>query len=191
LEEWCDSLDIDYYGPKEQDDLRFAVMMMANQSGRNLFDMYSSNKIRNKPDKKLLLNMLKYENELRLSDEFMNDLENEALNTYEIPKYNQIWVSNVIENMQIKVVKQFGFKSDKEIEYGLHILRCAGYYYKNDNDIMNAVYYLKYNRAKPMTFNIGDKYKNINLVTLNNKNISFSNLLNNERPNIILAGSVS
>ena len=178
----------DYY-----DGSYVVAMMITQQSGRNIFDMYKNIIINGKPDKSLVLNMLKYENELRLSKEFINDLENEALNTYESKKSNnnKPWESNVIENMQIKVVKKFGFKTDEEIVLGLNILRSAGYYYNNDNDIMNSVYYLKYNRAKKFQFNIGDYYKNITLYKLNKNKILLNELLSNEKPNIILSGSQS
>ena len=180
---------------------RMMARMITEQSGRDLLELYQGNgqSLRNFVDsskiidRDLLVKMLKYENKVRLMKDNLIALENEALNTYENEDTNvdTVWVSDVIERIQRDVVKEFGYVSDIEIEYALNILRSASYMYTNDKDIMDAVYYLKYNKAKPIMFKVGDTYRDVKLLSKDNGSVMLSKLLDNERPNIVLAGSTT
>mmetsp|Transcript_50184 Transcript_50184/g.61566 ORF Transcript_50184/g.61566 Transcript_50184/m.61566 type:complete len:239 (-) Transcript_50184:472-1188(-) len=180
---------------------RMMARMITEQSGRDLLELYQGNGqlLRNFVDsskiidRDLLVKMLKYENKVRLMKDNLIALENEALNTYENEDTNvdTVWVSDVIERIQRDVVEEFGYVSDIEIEYALNVLRSASYMYPNDKDIMDAVYYLKYNKAKPIMFKVGDTYRDVKLLSKDNGSVMLSKLLDNERPNIVLAGSTT
>ena len=152
----------------------------------------------------ILLSMLKRENELRLSDKVLDMLEREVSiehkneNYYRDAEYNDcncvydasknlVFTSQVIKNLQKQVISEFGYNiNDKNIlNYCLEILHSALYLYPNDNEILNSVYYLKYNRAKQGNFKIGDKFLDIKSLLYYNKflnklkNISLSKIIEN------------
>ena len=184
-----------------------------------------------------LLSMLKRENEIRLSDKTLRMLENEVttdvdadVNDINISTLDEdlllhtdlmydnasstsklVFKSNVFENIQKQVIGEFGYNvnNEEELNYGLEMLRSASYLYPNDKDIMDSVYYLKYNRAREGELKIGDKYPNIESLLFfnsgNNKfeSISLSNIVkmgnynndhnddSNDKPCVIISGSMT
>ena len=144
--------------------------------------------------KEMLIDMLKYETELRLSDKWIGYSQNEInqwLNTDALSSRKSVFDPQTPYLIQLDVAKHFGFNNDDDIKNAINIMRSARNLYSNDNDIINAANYLKFNRAKQTQFNIGSKFIDIKLKTLNNDNILLSNLLDNERPNIIISGSIT
>ena len=101
--------------------------------------------------------MLKYENELRMSEKWIAKMENEC-NTIDSPLngYSYAIQSPVIIELQTEVVKRFGYKSKFEIKFGLDRLRSALSSYNNDKEILNAANYLKFNRMRKGDFDVGD-----------------------------------
>ena len=117
------------------------VMMLAVQSGRNLTERYDFRQNTNmnqekakkadKISKELLIKMLKRENELRLSKEILQKYETEAIKYYDNnSNNNKLFISQALNNLQKKVVNEFGFgPMDKNEEiYGLECLRSLWHY---------------------------------------------------------------
>ena len=185
---------------------RHAALMLAVQSGMNLTQTYNfkhdtninNNKEKNAEiSKKLLLKMLKRENELRLSKEILEKYEIEATKYYdnnEIYKNNKnqyVFISEVVNDLQKKVANEFGFVDENEENYAINYLRSAVALYPNDESIKNAANYLKYNSVKKFPFNVNDVYIDINLFNLNNNLIKFSSLIKENILNIIISGSIT
>ena len=99
--------------------------------------------------------------------------------------------SPVIENLQINLVKEFNFKTNKETKFAIDVLRSACSLYPNDKEINTSTNYLKYNRAKETNFKLNDKLKDCTLYTIENKQISLLNIINNTVKSNLLTRSHS
>jgi hypothetical protein len=165
--------------------------------------------------------MLQRENELRLSDKVMELLENEATCVHvdddkEYNKYiysdkaqsymdeanNTFFLSKVFSDVQEQVMKEFGYydiNNKNLLNYGLEMLHSALYLYPNDKEIINSVYYLKYNRAKCGQFKIGDEIIDIKTLLRFNQYINtFESLslsqivsVNDAIPTVVISGSMT
>ena len=145
----------------------------------------------------VLLSMLRRENELRLSGKVLKMLEDEVTVEYNNKDYYHfqdvvydasntlVFTSNVVQNVQKQVMSEFGYNvNDKKVlDYCLEMLHSALYLYPNDKDILNSVYYLKYNRARKGELKIGDKFLDV-------KSLLFYNELNNKFENMALSSIV-
>ena len=123
-------------------------------------------------------------------------MEKEATSTYDNPNVhsssNEVWLSKVLENIQRRVVNEFGYLGDKEEQEGLEILRGATILFPNDEDIKNAAHYIKFNRSAEVKFEIGDLCPNVEkLFKLNGEIVSFWNVLSNNKYNMVVTGSLS
>ena len=148
--------------------------------------------------KSKLIQMLKREDELRSSPKYLSLMEKEATTTYDNPNVNinassnEVWLSRVLENIQRRVVNEFGYVSEKEEQEGLEILRGATILFPNDEDIRNAAHYIKFNRSAEVKFKIGDLCPNVEkLFKLNGEIVSFWNVLSNNKYNMVVTGSLS
>ena len=168
------------------------VMMMAVNSGMNLEKRHDFRHVKNnlKIDRQLLIKMLQRENQLRLSEELMEQYEIEAKKWYNKDDPKRFGL-HVIDNLQKRVVNEFGFISPDQERYALEYLRSAMALYPGDDEIKNAANYLKYNLIKQFPFNINDYYKDINLLDLNNNLIKLSKIINRDVLNVIISGSIT
>ena len=84
-----------------------------------------------------LISMLKYENELRLSEDWISKMEQEISNNIDSPLngYMTSDISPIINELQVEVIKHFGYKLSSEIDQALKILRSAISMYPNDKEI--------------------------------------------------------
>ncbi|ETO22704.1 deiodinase [Reticulomyxa filosa] len=127
----------------------------------------------------VLLQMLKRENELRLSKEALeeiemesreydgNDNENESNKNKKEHENEKVHIPMSIMKWQERVVREFGYESNDEVNYALQTLRSARRLYPNDMEIKDATYYLKYNRINRGTLGVGDEWKDVTLMTCN------------------------
>ena len=168
------------------------IRMLAVQSGMNLTERHDFRQNANKLQisKELLIKMLTRENELRLSKETLQEYEDEAQRCYDIndPKRHGL---HIIDNLQKRVVNEFGFVAPQEEMHALEYLRSAVALYPGDGTIKNAANYLKYNLVKTFPFNIDDIYKDINLLDLNNNLIKLSQIIKRDVLNVIISGSIT
>ena len=125
-------------------------------------------KVKSKSElRKEVIAMLKYENELRMSEKWIKKMEVEC-NTIDSPLngYSYAVQSPTIIELQTEVVKKFGYQSPSEIKLGLDRLRSALEEYNNDKEILNAANYLKFNRMRKGDFGIGDSVAGYDITLL-------------------------
>jgi len=138
--------------------------------------------------------MLKRENEMRLSKEMLEILEEEAC-AYETDKHtcgnNEVFVPWSIVKYQKKLVQEFGYKTNEEIDYALEMLRSARALFPNDSEIAISTFYLKYNRSCRGGMNVGDILKDVPLMTCGQEEIKLSEIMNKEKATVIISGSVT
>lgn len=107
--------------------------------------------------------MLQYENELRLSQEWLQKMEKEISQSNDdspsaLDGYMTDKISPTINELQLTVVRKFGYnESMSQSDQAVKILRSALATYPDDKEIKEAANYLKYNRINKGTFKIGGK----------------------------------
>lgn len=123
-------------------------------------------------------NMLRKENELRLSAEYQQKFrEAEESGTYD-------WM-NIVEKLQYNLVKEYGF-IDWQTDVVLNILRRAQYLFPNDQDFKTIPLYVKYNRAGDSKLNEGDTVPDIKIY---DSDLVQTFLTTNMKPLVVLTGS--
>ncbi len=159
---------------------KMMALMLAESSGRHCFKLYTSVPSLLSPLKKhplppnrnvqrveikmpetcepvtlpLLLQMLDYENKVRLSPEFIEVLEKEAdigydehcVTSKENDPSKKVWISMELRNLQERVVQHFGYKTKEETFYAVNILRSALALHPNNEKIQLATNYLRFNQ---------------------------------------------
>jgi len=187
------------------DDMNLMTLMLAYFNGRCNFDYYSPPVPTQCPEsceeitREVLVKILKRENEIRLSKQALESLERESCE-YENNKMerSQLFIPWSIEQCQIQAVKEFGYKSNDEIDYAIQMLRSARALFPKDLEIQNSTFYLKYNRARRGELQIGDTYKDVPLMTCGQESINLSDVINtpikkktHDKTTIIINGSVT
>jgi len=137
------------------------------------------------PTKSVMLQMLQRECHLRLSDEY------QFLFTFFTK--DETRVTQIIDMLQLQVVSEFGYND-------VNILRAAQTLFPGDEDIMNAAFYIKYNRCRQGEINEGDVYDDVPLMGLNGSLTSLNSYfidtcqrqsLRLDSPFVIVAGSIT
>eukprot|EP01084_Bolivina_argentea_P269622 458278_1 len=152
-------------------------MMYFPSSGRRGFDHFRDNQsIKRRGTKQELIAMLEKENKLRMSEEWIEKMEqeiNEMKMSSPLAGYKFTQKSPVITALQTEVVKSFGYTSDDEIKEAILRIQTALATYPNDEQITNAANYLKYNRIEKGDWKINDimPTKNTKLLQLSYNNI--------------------
>jgi len=139
--------------------------MTVSNSGRQLDELYLSPKIvtyassvlsqKNNPNaipREKIIKMLKLENEYRLSAKWLALMEDEC--------QNKEYPMKTIDLLQREVVKESGFnETDQAIDNAIEYLRSAVALYPNDDEILSAANYLKFNKMKPLKYGMwGNKF---------------------------------
>jgi len=144
-------------------------------------------------DRSTLLAMLQRENEIRLSPELQQIFDDNVVRG-EFGKVN-----NLFSQVQIQVLHEFGFKQDQILD-GLNFLRSARSSYPDDEEILNAANYLKYNRSCQGDLKEGDDIPDVQLFTVNKSPINLLDYYHrscraqtqkHERALVILSGSLT
>jgi len=138
--------------------------------------------------KDVLVKMLRIENEIRLTEEVQDKLDQTII--ADSDSYTEI-----IEGIQKTVLKQFGFEADQT---NLTRYRAASSMYPDDAEIKNEAYYYKFNRSRQGNLKEGDS---INLQSLSlynlatNQHQNIYDILqvesNTQLPLVLIAGSIS
>ncbi len=131
-------------------------------------------------ERQIILKMLSDEQKLRYSDQ-IQDLYDQKLNT--------INDSEFIEKLvQRNILQQFGFNIS---DLSIRNYQAIGSYYENDEEIKKAVHYLRINIIKDCPIKENQQYIDTNLMTLDGKATRLSDYHNNDKPLVILAGSIT
>jgi len=136
------------------------------------------------PSLDLLKNMLKREEELRLSDKYQALFAN--------PGNNAI---HVAELAQEQVADEFGYTGE-EVSQIISVIRSApAFYPEAKTEICQIPHYLKFNRSAKGKFEVGDKIQDVKVATLQGKETSLFKHLKDlkypDRPILICSGSYS
>jgi len=129
--------------------------------------------------------MLKRESDLRLSDEY------QFLFTFFTNEETR--VTQIIDMLQLQVVHEFGYDN-------VDILRAAQTLFPGDQDIVDAAFYIKYNRCRQGEIQEGDLFDDVPLLGLDGSSTSLNSYfidtchrqsLRLDCPFVIVAGSIS
>lgn len=134
-----------------------------------------------------LKEMIKRENELRVSDEYQEMYRREA----ELPGHVWMDVSDVIQK---RVLREFGYDEKSEQEDNLKLLRNASLIHPDDAEFLTLPLYKRFNRCRDGDMKVGDAVNDCLLEDLEGNKIRLLNQFGSERhdkPLVILAGSVS
>jgi len=124
--------------------------------------------------------MLKRDDELRLSDTTQEKYAKVGDNFFAKLK--------ITNQVQEQVCEEFGFSSN--IEEGLDLMRSAKALFPNDQEVLNAAHYLKYNIMIDCPIKVNTTVPNVTLRTLDLNYVDLHSILRSSKlPTIILAGS--
>jgi hypothetical protein len=131
-----------------------------------------------------LIEILKTENSIRLSDEAKREFD---LNANEGASIHL----SLDQNLIIKALMRHGF--NPSIDDSLKAYHIATYKFIEEEEVRNSVVWMKYDKCKAGKFHMGDKvsFDSINIYDLNHKIIRLSELIASNRPNLIVSGSLS
>ena len=131
-------------------------------------------------DRNVILNMLSNEQELRYSD-YIQDFYDQHLNSTGDPEFIEKYV-------QKTVLQQFGFNVS---DLSMRSYQAIGAYYGNDEEIKKTVHYLRINIIKDCPIKENQQYIDANLMTLDGDLTRLSDYHRDNKPLIILAGSIT
>jgi len=130
-------------------------------------------------NRELLIQMLKRENEIRLS--------NPVQEMYDEERILKIIPSTSIEEaIQKLVLEEFGFEHDL-----LDYYRCTRARFPNDPEIRDSVLYIKHDKSRRGDLRVGHNTPNPTLITLNNEERCLLDFKIDKRPLVLIAGSYS
>lgn len=130
------------------------------------------------PNKELLIKMLKYEDKLRLSKEYVDTCT-------EVKEEVNGWL-RITKLIQKKVAYDFGYIDKFSNMVAVNYLRRAQYIYP---DLKNLSVYVRNNHAKILPkFNI---IPNLKLYDLSLNQINLDSLINNKKHNLLIGSSAT
>jgi hypothetical protein len=137
------------------------------------FDIKQSNKT-------LVVEMLKHEQILRYSQKYQ-DMYDAGFNRHGNSEY-------IERCMQRETLNHFGYADN---DNSIRNYQMIGNHYYDDIDVKNAIQYLRINIMKECPLKILDNYDNTSLFSLDKKLCKLSEVLDTEKPNVIIAGSIT
>jgi hypothetical protein len=139
------------------------------------------NKIIKLPTKEQLLLMLKEEEKIRFSEEYISECDNVAHET-------NGWL-RISEEKQYEIAKKFGFSSDIESDIAVNHMRRAQYLYPEEDEFKKIPVYVRNNYAKQSNYSIGDIVPNIQIHTFDLNTINLYDTFQSNKINILIASS--
>jgi len=136
------------------------------------------------PTFEVVLKMLQREDELRLSAKYQD--------LFADPGHNAIHIAALAQK---QVAEEFGYSGD-QMDQIVDVLRAAiSFFPEKQTEICRVPHYLKFNRSKKGTFDIGSSIIDVPLVTICGRDTTLFKYLNEirnkERPILIASGSYS
>jgi len=169
------------------------TLMLFPSSGKLGFGNYDS-KGRSKGrviDRDTLKKIYVRENELRLSNEVQEMMDRCVLS-------NMDEYANLVETIQRKVLKEFGYEEEDDLE----VFRESLGKFTDDEEISSIPYYSKYNRANVGNLKVGDDMVDVKLTSIENPSLQTSltsfykeqiekRNLKKDCPFVVIAGSIT
>jgi len=156
--------------------------MMVQANGRCGFELIQPPKHESRlPDKNTLVAMLKLESSIRTSAE--------ASQRFDELDGDEVAIHAMLTDIQQHVCDVFGYG-----EVGPIALQSARARFADDVDIINAAFYLKYNRARQGKLKVGDSMPDVALLNLDGSSTSLLEYYcrqckDTSRPLVLVAGS--
>lgn len=95
----------------------------------------------------------------------------------------------VTADMQMNLVKRFGFDDNLSSSIACNMLRRARYLYPDNKIFKEVPVYVRENKANMGTLKEGDEIPNINIHTIDGKEIKLHDIINNDKINMFFTGS--
>jgi len=139
-------------------------------------------------DRSLLIQILKRENEIRMSPEIQDQYTNMRIN-YKADGEEEYDLFRIDRQAQLMALRDFGFEPSEDDSLEAYQLSCG--LWMDEEEVKECVVWMKYEFMKLGTLEIGDLAPEANLFNLEGKSISLSSHYNAERPLIVVGGSYS
>lgn len=135
------------------------------------------------PSEKCLEDMVLEEEKIRMSQEYRNrcDIRKDIING---------WL-DVTAEIQNEIVCRYGFIDNISRGIAVNMLRRARYIYPNNEIFHKVPVYVRENKAKEGIYREGDAITDVSLHTINNDYVNLTQLINNNKLNLIIASSNS
>jgi len=137
-------------------------------------------------EKDLLTRILKREDEIRKSEEIQERYTHMKLNWGPNEEYEGFAIDR---SCQIQALSHFGFNPEKDESHFAYQIACGKWI--EDLDVKNSVVWMKYDKMRFGTLDIGSKAPNAQLVSLNGQHLQLYDFLNEHTPLVLVGGSYS
>lgn len=138
-----------------------------------------------KPTEQLLELLVKEEEQMRFSQEYINKCD-------EVADETNGWLRITGEMQKDLVAKhcaKHGFTDEMSVDITLNSLRRARYLYPENPIFKTVPVYVRENKANPGTLEIGDPFVDTVLYNRSGEQVKLSDMLDPDKPNIIFSGS--
>jgi len=137
--------------------------------------------------KEKLMEILKKENEIRLSEEVQDRYTNMRYNWSD---KNEEYDGFVIDrSCQIQALKEFGYDPSKDNSLEAYQVSCGNL--MDDPEVKECVVWMKYNKMRFGSLKVGIQVPDVNLCTLLGNDVSLTSFIHQDRPLVIIGGSYS
>lgn len=133
------------------------------------------------PDKETLIKMLELEESIRMSKEYVEMCNN-------VKDEINGWL-RISEEIQYKIVKNFGYTNIIEQDLAVNRMRTAQYLYPDEPKFKTISVYVRENLAKMGDFKVGDVVPNILIHNTNTTMTNLHNTFDKTKPNLLLCSS--
>lgn len=133
------------------------------------------------PDKNTLIEMLKVEEEIRMSQKYID-----ACN--EVKDEINGWL-RISEEIQYKIAYDFGYTKSVEQSIAVNRMRTAQYIYPDEPLFKTIPVYVRNNLARNGEFKIGDNVPNIKINNIDTSDILLHDTFDKNKPNLLLCSS--
>jgi len=125
--------------------------------------------------------MLLLEEKVRMSDAYIQEctLAKDEVNG---------WL-RVSEYVQQEIAKRFGYTSKAQNIIAVNLMRIAHTKYKDDPKFRDVSVYVRNNIANIGTLKVNDPFIDVNIISTQKDNLKLSNILDKNKPNIIISSS--
>jgi len=139
-----------------------------------------------KIERNLLMEILRRENEIRLSDEIQDKYTNMKYNWDDPEDYDGFLIDR---SCQIQALREFGFNPGEDDSLEAYQISCG--IWVSDPEVSQCVVWMKYCKMRFGDLKCGDTAPNANLFTLDGKSIELYSFIQQDRPLILVGGSYS
>lgn len=135
------------------------------------------------PSEKCLEDMIIDEENIRMSEEYRNRCDNKK-------HIVNGWL-DVTAEIQNEIVQKYGFVDDISKDIAVNMLRRARYIYPNNEIFRKTPVYVRENKARKGSYKKGDSVVDITLYDIDSCPKKFTDVIDNDKVNLIIASSNS